>query len=56
MMSVVYVFWMYALIQKVPALDFAGMTSESPLHIYIPLAIGLFALALLVRQRQLKNR
>jgi hypothetical protein len=47
---------MYILTQKAPAFDFAGITPESPLHIYLPLAVGLFALALLVRQRQLTNR
>jgi hypothetical protein len=51
-----YILWMYILTQKAPAFDFAGMTTESPLHIYLPLAVGLFALALLVRERQLTNR
>jgi hypothetical protein len=47
---------MYILTQKAPAFDFAGISPESPLYIYAPLAIGLFALALLVRQRQLGKR
>lgn len=47
--EVVYVLWMYILTQKASAFDFAGITLESPLYIYAPLAVGLFALALLVR-------
>lgn len=51
-----YVLWMYILTQKAPAFDFAGITPKSPLYIYAPLAVGLFTLALFVRQRQLTNR
>ena len=52
----IHVLWMYLLTQKVPALDFSGLTPEAPLYLYAPLAVGLFALALFVRQRELKNR
>lgn len=51
-----YILWMYALTQKMPALDFAGMTSASPLYIYALLAVGLFAFSLFARQWQLKKR
>ena len=54
--EVLYIFWMYTLTQKFPALDFAGMTPEAPLYFYVPLAIGLFALAIFARQRQLTKR
>ena len=54
--EVLYVFWMYILTQKVPSFDFVGMTSESPLYIYAPLAVGLFVFAMFARQWQLRSR
>jgi ABC-type transport system involved in multi-copper enzyme maturation permease subunit len=54
--EVLYVFWMYILTQKVPFFDFVGMTSESPLYVYAPLAVGLFAFAMFARHWQLKCR
>jgi hypothetical protein len=48
-----YVAWMYMLYQKAPALDFAGLTPDSPWYIYAPLALVLLASAALARQRQL---
>ena len=52
----VYVVWMYAIYQRVSALDFAGLNPDSPFYIYALMALGLFALALFIRQRQLKIR
>jgi len=49
----VYVLWMYMLTQRVPSLDFVGMTAHSPLYVYAPLALVLFAIAALARQWQL---
>ena len=50
-----YVFWMYALTQKVPALDFAGFVPGSPFYLYAPVAVGLIAIAALARRRQLQG-
>jgi hypothetical protein len=47
---------MYILTQKVPFFDFVGMTPESPLYVYAPLAVGLFAFAMFARHWQLKCR
>lgn len=49
----VYVVWMYAIYQRVSALDFMGMTPDSPWYIYAPLALVLLAVAALARQQQL---
>jgi hypothetical protein len=49
----VYVVWMYAIYQRVPALDFMGMTPDSPWYIYVPMALVLLGVAALARQRQL---
>lgn len=49
----VYVVWMYAIYQRVSALDFMGITPDSPWYIYVPLALVLLAAAALARQRQL---
>ena len=49
----IHVAWMYLMTQKVPALDFLGVTPNSPFYIYAPLAFVLIAIAALARQRQL---
>lgn len=49
----VYVVWMYALTRRVSPLDFAGLSPDSPLYIYAPLALVLFVIAALARRRQL---
>ncbi len=49
----VYVVWVYAIYQRVPALDFMGMTPDSSWYIYVPMALVLLAIAALARQRQL---
>jgi len=52
----VYAIWIYALVRRVIPLDFAALTPESPWYNYILLALALFALAALARQRQLTAR
>ncbi len=52
----VYVVWMYALTRKVSPLDFAGLTPDSPLYIYAPLALVLLAIAVLARHWQLSAK
>jgi hypothetical protein len=51
-----YVLWMYLLFQQIQPLDFMGLTPASPLHVYAPLALILFGVALFSRQQQLKKR
>lgn len=51
-----YVAWMYMIYQKVPSLDFAGLTPSSRFYIYVPLALVLLAIAALARQRQLTTK
>jgi hypothetical protein len=51
-----YVAWMYMLYQKVPSLDFAGLTPNSPFYIYAPLTLVLLAIAALARQWQLSGK
>lgn len=51
--DLLYVLWMYLLIQKAPLFDFIGMTSASPWYWYIPLAVLLMAGAAFARRRQL---
>jgi hypothetical protein len=53
--EVLYVLWMYMIIQKVSPFDFIGMTTASPLYIYIPLAFVLMVVAIITRQVQLKK-
>jgi hypothetical protein len=53
--EVLYVLWMYLLTQNVPMFDFAGLTPQSPLYIYAPLALLLLALAVFARGRQLRS-
>jgi hypothetical protein len=52
----VYVVWTYAIYQRVSALDFMGIIPESPFYIYALMALGLFPLALFIRQRRLTIR
>jgi len=54
--EVVYVTWMYLILNGVPPLDFVGMTPASPWLFYMLLAIGLFALAAFARKWQLRDR
>ncbi|PKN93604.1 MAG: hypothetical protein CVU44_09665 [Chloroflexi bacterium HGW-Chloroflexi-6] len=54
--EVVYVLWMYGVLQRVPAFDFVGTTPSSPWHIYALLALVLMVIGVLARQGQLKSR
>lgn len=51
--EVLYVLWMYLILQRVTPLDFAGLIPDSPWYFYIPMALALLAVAALARQRQL---
>jgi hypothetical protein len=52
--EVLYVVWMYLLIQKVALIDFAGLVPGSHFYLYAPVAIGLLAIAALARRWQLQ--
>lgn len=54
--EIVYVTWMYIILNDAPPLDFVGVTPESPWFVYTLLAIGLLALAVFFRQWQLTYR
>lgn len=51
--EVVYVTWMYIILNEAPPLDFVGVVPESPWAVYALLAMGLLALTAVVRQWQL---
>lgn len=54
--EVVYVlFWYLGLLNKVPELDYLGLNTSASWPAYLLLSLALFLLALLGRQRQLKN-
>ncbi|MDH3252263.1 MAG: hypothetical protein OEM41_05680, partial [Ignavibacteria bacterium] len=54
--EVIYVIWMYIIVQKVPALDFVGVVSDSPWYVYALLALALCTLCAFARQRQWGTR
>lgn len=54
--EIVYVLWMYLILNKVPAIDFLGMTPESPWPLYLGLALVLIIVSAMARQIQLKTR
>lgn len=54
--EVVYVLWMYGVLQRVPAFDFVGTTPASPWYLYAALALALIVVTVLARQWQLKRR
>lgn len=54
--EVIYVLWMYGVLQRVPAFDFVGTTPQSPWFFYAPLALSLTAAAFLIRQVQMRSR
>ena len=54
--EIIYVLWMYLLLNKVPAIDFIGMTPNSPWLPYLGLSLVLMIISSLVRQFQLKTR
>ncbi|MCZ2289661.1 MAG: hypothetical protein LC138_12570 [Anaerolineales bacterium] len=51
--EVIYVTWMYFILNAVPPLDFVGITPTSPWQFYVLSAFALFALAVFVRRWQL---
>lgn len=53
--EVVYVLWMYLILQKIPVLDFVGITSSSPWSIYLGLSLALIAISALARRFHLNN-
>jgi ABC-type transport system involved in multi-copper enzyme maturation permease subunit len=53
--EVLYVLWMYLIIQKISPLDFIGMSPQSPWYIYAPLALALGAVAAIARKLQLQS-
>lgn len=53
--EVIYVTWMYIVLQPVASLDFVGEDPGSPWHVYTLLAVGLFALTAFFRQWQLRG-
>ena len=53
--EVIYVAWMYLILNVVPPLDFVGVTAESPWQFYTLSALALLTLAAFVRQWRLKG-
>jgi hypothetical protein len=53
--EVIYVTWMYLILNAVPPLDFVGVTSESPWQFYAVSAVALLALAIFVRHWRLRG-
>jgi hypothetical protein len=53
--EVVYVTWVYIILNEAPPLDFVGIVQDSPWQVYTLLAVGLFALTVFVRRWQLKG-
>jgi hypothetical protein len=51
--EVIYVTWMYLILNAVPPLDFVGVTSKGPWQFYGLSAVALLALAVFVRHWQL---
>ncbi|MBE7433290.1 MAG: hypothetical protein HS100_05195 [Anaerolineales bacterium] len=51
--EVIYVTWMYLILNAVPTLDFVGVTPESPWQFYAISSFALLALAAFVRHSQL---
>jgi hypothetical protein len=51
--EVVYVLWMYIILNEAPLLDFVGVAPGSPWYFYTLLALALLVLTAIVRQRQL---
>ncbi len=54
--EIVYMLWMYLILNNVTAIDFLGMTPESPWPLYLGLSLVLMIISSLVRQFQLKTR
>ena len=54
--EIIYVLWMYLILNKIPAIDFIGMTPNSPWQLYLGLSLVLLAVSAVSRQIQMKNR
>lgn len=54
--EIVYMLWMYLILNKMTAIDFIGMTPNSPWLLYLGLSLVLVMISSLVRQSQLKPR
>jgi len=54
--EVVYVLWMYIILNEATPLDFVGVAPGSPWYLYAMLALALLVLTAVVRQRQLVVR
>jgi hypothetical protein len=54
--EVLYVPWVYLILQKMTPFDFAGLVPGSRWYLYAPLALVLLAVAVFARQRQLGGR
>ncbi|MCG2784502.1 MAG: hypothetical protein L6461_05305 [Anaerolineae bacterium] len=54
--EIVFVVWMYLILQRVPTLDFVGITPNSPWQTYLGLSIVLLTVSVLARQWQIKSR
>ncbi|MEX5220204.1 MAG: hypothetical protein NW701_20485 [Nitrospira sp.] len=50
-----YVLWLYGLLQQMAAIDFAGVVPDSRFYVFALAAIGLLAVAALVRGRQVRG-
>ncbi|MBI9042875.1 MAG: hypothetical protein JEZ06_00225 [Anaerolineaceae bacterium] len=53
--EIIYVLWMYLILQKIPVLDFVGITSEGPWQIFGFLAVGLLILSAFIRQKKIQT-
>ncbi|MCB9111726.1 MAG: hypothetical protein H6634_10815 [Anaerolineales bacterium] len=54
--EIVYVFWMYLILNKFAAIDFVGLTPNSPWLMYLGLSLVLMIVAVSIRQWQIKTR
>ncbi|MAT44380.1 MAG: hypothetical protein CL609_18765 [Anaerolineaceae bacterium] len=54
--EIVYVLWMYLILQKIPSLDFVGLTIDSPWKMYLCIAFALMLASAMIRQTQLKTK
>lgn len=53
--EIIYILWMYLVLQRVPLLDFVGITPDSPWIAYLTLSPILAFLSYIVRNRKSKN-
>lgn len=53
--EIIYVLWMYLILQRIPALDFVGVTSQSPWQVYLAVSLALAPIFMLVRHYQINR-